>query len=311
MASKLGTCFRVVKLVGFAAVLQLSGSAAARALAVPLLDVEPTEAPIGDPPPLPAVSAAPPSRPQVELGDFNPFCPHCVPKTDAPSKPVEPSDPRVLFPAEAESDRPLELVATMESDAGSLAVVRHETSSVVGIFAAGELVDEGARLHAVGRGIVHLQADGGIEYLALRKPGKRKPKPTVRKASSTTKRKLRPWEVEGADDAISCTGNHCRIDREFVERMLAKPSVLAKQARVVPYRKDGETIGYKIYGIRPNSLPWLLGLRSGDLVQAVNDHALDSLDNAMRLYRELRRARHLEIELQRRGKPVKRSFDIP
>ena len=76
----------------------------------------------------------------------------------------------------------------------------------------------------------------------------------------------------------------CTVERSFVNKVVANPALLAKQARVVPSRKNGETRGYKLYGIRRGTLPKLLGFRNGDMIAEINGHQLTSIDEAMSLY---------------------------
>src|SRR5690606_4083027 len=113
-------------------------------------------------------------------------------------------------------------------------------------------------------------------------------------------------EIEGAAEAIPCDAEFtsCMVDRSIVEQPLANPAQLTKQARIVPAVRDGETKGYKFYGIRPGSLPKLLGMKNGDLLTSVNGHQLESLDQAMDLYNKLRRASHLSVTIERKGQSI-------
>jgi type II secretion system protein C len=119
-------------------------------------------------------------------------------------------------------------------------------------------------------------------------------------------------EIEGAAEAIVCdeSQTNCTVDKAFVEKLMANPGQLTKQARIVPAVADGETKGYKFYGIRPGSLPKLLGLKNGDLLTSVNGHELESLDQAMDLYNKLRRATHLSVTVERKGKVIQKEIDI-
>ncbi len=133
--------------------------------------------------------------------------------------------------------------------------------------------------------------------------------------SSETETSSSTRVIDGAAEGIQCTGLgteaiECRIDRALIDHLLANPAALAKQARIVPSTRDGETLGYKFYGIRPGSLPKLLGLKNGDLLEAVNGESLDSIDRAMELYTKLRRATELEVSLVRKGAPVTLNITI-
>lgn len=122
-------------------------------------------------------------------------------------------------------------------------------------------------------------------------------------------------EIEGAAEGIECReakGDRweCTIDRAFIDHVLANPALLAKQARVVPSLRDGETRGYRLYGIRPGTLPKLLSFKNGDMITAVNGTPLDSIDAAMELYTKLRKAKSFEIEIERKGVLMVLALDI-
>jgi type II secretory pathway component PulC len=198
-------------------------------------------------------------------------------------------------------------VATLEGahGKGSLAVVRREDSGTVGVYAPGDAVASGARVHSVGRGIVHLRHGQQIEFLRFERPQRKRQRPSPSKPQRRYK-----WEVPGAEEAISCRNHHCQVDRAFVDELLASPSSLTRQARARFVREDGEIEGVRLYGIRRRSLPWMLGLRSGDVVLAVGGEPLDSTDDALRMYRSLRSAGEVELRVRRRDDVMVKVFDI-
>ena len=102
----------------------------------------------------------------------------------------------------------------------------------------------------------------------------------------------------------------CSIDKALVEELLSNPARLSKQARVVPRVRDGEADGFKLYGIRPGSVPKALGMKNGDTVRMVNGSALLSIDDAMAMYMKLRKANQLELEIERKGKVFDLVIDI-
>lgn len=114
-----------------------------------------------------------------------------------------------------------------------------------------------------------------------------------------------PVVVVRGDIPIHCVEEgRCRISRAFVDQLLADPRDLATQARIMPSVKDGEARGFKIYGIRPGSLPKLLGLKNGDLITAINGISLTSTHSALSAYPQLRAAREFKLAIERRGEPV-------
>lgn len=115
----------------------------------------------------------------------------------------------------------------------------------------------------------------------------------------------------GAEQAVACTEEHrCTLDRKYVEELLADPASLTTQMRVMPSLRDGVVRGFKLYGIRPGSLPKLLGFRNGDLLVSVNGVALNGVDGAMGAVQGLRRVDSLAVELERKGERMIKTCDL-
>lgn len=115
----------------------------------------------------------------------------------------------------------------------------------------------------------------------------------------------------GLERAVACPQeNRCTLDRAYLEELLADPSVLTAQMRIMPSVREGVVRGLKLYGIRPGSLPRLLGYRNGDLLLSVNGVPLISGDAAMATYSRLRRADTLAVELERKGERMVQTCDI-
>ena len=102
-----------------------------------------------------------------------------------------------------------------------------------------------------------------------------------------------------AEDAVMT----CTVSREDFEAQLDNPAGMARWARIVPSQKDGKTVGYKFYGIRPSSPLYLTGIKSGDLLTAIDGNAMTSIDVAMETFVGLRTATSMRVELERRGSP--------
>ena len=97
---------------------------------------------------------------------------------------------------------------------------------------------------------------------------------------------------------------HVEVPRAVVDALLANPMSAARSARVLPSVRNGQTIGMKLFAIRPGSLFAELGLSNGDTVTAVNGHALSSMDAALEVYSKVRTASQVKLAVERRGKPV-------
>ncbi|MBI5490756.1 MAG: hypothetical protein HY905_25710 [Deltaproteobacteria bacterium] len=71
--------------------------------------------------------------------------------------------------------------------------------------------------------------------------------------------------------------------------------------RVVPAKDGDAVVGFRLFGVRPDGLAGLLGLRNGDVIAAVNGLPMTSMDNVLRAYGLLRMADEIRVEVMRRG----------
>jgi S1-C subfamily serine protease len=108
---------------------------------------------------------------------------------------------------------------------------------------------------------------------------------------------LRCVEAESGERPLI---GRCELERKVVDALLAQPSGLMKQARIVPAVVEGEARGFKIYGVRPNSIPKVLGFKNGDLVTSVNGRELVSIDSAMVAYEAFRHETEFRVVLERK-----------
>jgi general secretion pathway protein C len=240
-----------------------------------------------------------------EIKTVNMFCPTCVddgrPKSD---------DGEVS--GEAASRLPLQLLATMESDDPdySMATIIDTETLALSAYRVNDEIREKVVLESVERGRVIIDNAGKPEYLTIGDEPPPPPKEKKKKADDKKDSK-NPYAVDGARESISCADeNNCTVKRAFVEKLLSNPALLARQARLVPAIRDGETKGFKFYGIRPGSIPKMLGVKNGDMVTSVNGNDLKSVDQALGLYTKLRSAKHLSVNIERKGKIITKEVDI-
>ncbi|HVI00062.1 MAG TPA: type II secretion system protein GspC [Enhygromyxa sp.] len=244
------------------------------------------------------------------------FCPTCAPEPAPEAVAGTAGTASAVRPGEIKSKLPLMLLATMESDDPlySMATILQTDTNVLAPYSPNDMIRAGVVVQRVERGRVVFRNGAQMEYIEL---GGVPPPVTAAAApvaplEEENPREKSDREIEGAAEAISCDAEFtsCTVDKAFVEKLLSNPAQLTRQARIVPAVRDGETKGYKFYGIRPGSLPKLLGMKNGDLLTSVNGHQLESLDQAMDLYTKLRRASHLSVTIERQGEVVQKEIDI-
>jgi len=121
-------------------------------------------------------------------------------------------------------------------------------------------------------------------------------------------------EGAGADEVaqgVTKTGAYdYTLDRKMLDKQLADLSKLQSEARVVPHYKDNSYQGFKLVGVRPGSLYRAIGIRSGDVITAVNGNKIDSPNKALELFEQLKSSSNISVEIERRGQPKTLGYTI-
>ncbi len=323
--------FWVIRFLGVAMVSAFAGSAASNALALAIVDgtaallpaagdeAGSVEEEIDDEP---AIAAAAQPKPRAgltrdrsrqaaasTLGGYNPFCPTCVPSTPAGPELLAQGGPASGGLATVPTKLPLRLSATMEAESpsASLATIYDVERGVVGVYGVGDEIRAGVVVTAVEGGRVHIRRDVGLELIELGVA----PEPAAAKPTEQAAAKPADKPKDGGDpslDAIQCASDReCVVERAFVEEILANPAKFAAQApRLMPAPEGG----FKVAGVRKNSLASKLGLKNGDVLLAVNGEALGGLDDAIGLVTKLRRASNLSVTIERKGASLEKHVEI-
>ena len=105
-------------------------------------------------------------------------------------------------------------------------------------------------------------------------------------------------------------GREFYINSAEIDHHLNNFSRLLNQARVVPYSKGGQNIGYKIKAIDKGSLYEKLGLKNNDIIQEINGEAIDSPEKAFKLLKMLRNEREIGLSILRKNTSVNLTYHI-
>ncbi len=96
-----------------------------------------------------------------------------------------------------------------------------------------------------------------------------------------------------------------QIERRMFDELLAEPSGLIKEARIVP-RDDG----IKIFGVKTRSVFYKMGLRNGDIVHQINEVALNDMQGALSLFNDLKGQTEFTVDFTRRGKRKSNRYTV-
>jgi general secretion pathway protein C len=194
--------------------------------------------------------------------------------------------------AAAEVVPELILRGTAASGAARYAVFQESGSKRQDVFSLGERIFDGPELVEVRDSAVVVVAAGRrytieLESAAAQAPG------------------------TGATGAIRNTApGRFLVDRREVDHSIDNLNKVVTELRAVPLVKDGKSLGFRIFNIRPGSVIDRMGLANGDVVQSVNGVTLDEPSKALAMLEDLRTADRLTVDLLRKNKPTTLIYDI-
>ena len=112
------------------------------------------------------------------------------------------------------------------------------------------------------------------------------------------------------EDVVQVDDATWRIRRELMQEQFANLGGLAQQARVMPYVVQGETRGFRVTRLKPNSLLHKIGLEHGDVLQKVNGSSITSPTEALQAYQQLQNVGTVRLEILRRDRPSTLTYEI-
>ena len=104
--------------------------------------------------------------------------------------------------------------------------------------------------------------------------------------------------------------NEYEVQRTEIDRTLGDLNNVAMQARIVPAFKDGVAHGFKLFSIRPDSIYTKIGIQNGDVVKRINGFDMNSPEKALEVYSKLRESNRIDIEIERNGTPVRKTYNV-
>ena len=104
--------------------------------------------------------------------------------------------------------------------------------------------------------------------------------------------------------------NDYELPRGEIDRTLSNLNDVAMQARIVPAFKDGQAQGFKLFSIRPDSIYTKIGIQNGDVIKRINGYDLNSPEKALEIYSKLKEASRIDIEVERNGAAVRKTYNV-
>jgi general secretion pathway protein C len=219
---------------------------------------------------------------------------------DTPPEPPKPSWEAV--PVRSALHGTLVGTAIANPERYSLCQITNPDLNETQVYGIGEKY-QGARIYAVERERVLVANNGRNEYIdnsAAAPPN-----------LGITPMPGPPQAAGGGGDGVKqLSENQYVVAKSEINNALTNLSDLATKARIVPSFKNGVANGFKLFSIVPDSLYSKIGVQNGDVIRKINGYEMNSPDKALEIYQKLRDANRIEIELERRGESVRKSYSI-
>ncbi len=196
---------------------------------------------------------------------------------EAPPPPPDPVDA-------PDTNLNLTLSGTLSAfDANESLAIISERGSATKVFAVGDVIRTGTKLHSVYPDRVLLDRGGKIEALRLPK--------------ELGEGQVQAIQPRASPSAQARTGTSVR---QLIDQNAAS---LTEVIRPQPVFADGKQRGYRVYPGRQRQAFSQLGLRPGDLITEINGVALDDPTKGMEIFRSLGEATSVSVTVERNGQP--------
>jgi general secretion pathway protein C len=241
-----------------------------------------------------------------EILKRNIFCSTCPPILPVPVTPGAP-----VVPELQRTSLPLKLLAIMYAPAPadprwSMAIIRDNDAKTAGPYSIGSKLRE-ATVSEIDEVKVYLDFGGGrIEYLELLD----RPTPPPGAPAPVAAAPADPFAAE-LDKGIKKVGeNRYEVQHSTLDALLGNMGALSRAARIVPEMRDGKSIGFRLFSIKPDGPFGKIGLQNGDVISAINGLEMNSPDKALEVYTKLKTANHLSVGLERNGQKITEDYNI-
>jgi general secretion pathway protein C len=182
----------------------------------------------------------------------------------------------------------------------SYAIIENDKDHKQNVYKAGDMVDADVKLRLIKKDCVVLSVSGQDEILTLQD--------RIASTSSSKTSTIRTTSTVSSSDTTART-TKIRLSRTQVDSAMENLTELAGQVTITPYDSDGVQ-GMKLSNIKANSIFRRMGLRNGDILTAVDGQALTSVDQAYKLYEDLKSSDSASVQIIRRNKTRNYEYTI-
>ncbi len=183
----------------------------------------------------------------------------------------------------------------------SRATVRVTASEAEGSWALGEEIPSLGVVSRIGYASIDLRdADGRIGRLSLLETAK-----VTEVAGAATPAASPASPANPYDERVRKIDDHqYDVDRALVKELVNGASTGKGGIRATPNMKNGEMLGIRMLGVKPDSVPAAIGIKSGDTIESVDGEPIKSAQQMIDLYTKLDKYDTVSLGGTRGGKPL-------
>ena len=187
----------------------------------------------------------------------------------------------------------------------SVVTIFDNSVKITDVYREGDaIIDHPATVVSIERTKVVINNSGSVECLSSSKSNTSAEYAAFDRQIET---RAFPSKVNSAfDDSAIRTGGVVVLKDSYVESQLGQGfSNIIQSARFVPTDDGaGNTLGFKVFAIKPNTLFLKIGLKNGDIIAQVNETSLTKVEQGFALYQALQDENELTIKVLRNQQPV-------
>ena len=201
----------------------------------------------------------------------------------------------VATPAVANVAKPkLRLVGTnAQTGKGAFAIIEDQNKNEQDVFTLTDQVFTFGKLIEIGNEFVKVEYPDRVDTLEIEDG----------KAAQTA-------SVLGEEPAPSNDQTDFTVSENELNEALSNLPLLLSQARAVPYFRNGQSIGMRLFAIRSGSMYEKLGLQNGDIITSVNETSLSDPTQALRIFEQLKNERNIGLKMERNGQQRDSRYSI-
>jgi general secretion pathway protein C len=185
----------------------------------------------------------------------------------------------------------------------SHAIIEDQKAHKQDVHRVGDQI-QGATVKIIDWTKVTLERDGQLEILELAAtnlPG----------AAAPANRPLAAAQAGPTGEGIQkISDTEYTIERTEVDSALENMNQLFTQIRAVPHFEGGQSVGFRLFAIRQDSLFDKIGLKNGDIISKINGQDMTDPARAIAMFQELRNERQISVEVTRNKEPLSLSYSL-